>query len=83
MDRRWRAASKTFFRSATPEKIAEIDPGSVASRVGFRKGDIVLAVNGERVSASKDLERLSRGVAQLWEITLNRGGQVFTSVMGG
>jgi Do/DeqQ family serine protease len=63
--------------------IAEIDPGSVATRVGFRKGDIVLAVNGERVSASKDLERLSRGVAQLWEITLNRGGQVFTSVMGG
>ncbi len=43
----------------------------------------MLAVNGERVSASKDLERLSRGGAQLWEITLNRGGQVFTSVMGG
>jgi S1-C subfamily serine protease len=63
--------------------IAEVEDGSPASRVGFRKGDLILAVNGERVSASKDLERVLRGGSQMWRITINRGGQVLTSVLGG
>jgi S1-C subfamily serine protease len=63
--------------------IAEVDPGSVAQRVGFVKGDMVVAVNGARVVASKDLDRIVRGGANLWEITINRGGKVFTTVLGG
>jgi Do/DeqQ family serine protease len=63
--------------------IADVDEGSPASRVGFRKGDLILAVNGERVATSKDLERLLRGGSQTWRITINRGGQVLTSVLGG
>src|SRR5829696_2484853 len=49
--------------------IAEVDEGSAASRVGFRKGDLILAINGERVTASKDVERLIRGGGQMWRIT--------------
>jgi Do/DeqQ family serine protease len=63
--------------------IAEVDEGSAASRVGFRKGDMILAINGERVAASKDVERIIRGGGQMWRITINRGGQVLTSVLGG
>ncbi|HEX5866265.1 MAG TPA: DegQ family serine endoprotease [Beijerinckiaceae bacterium] len=63
--------------------IAEVDEGSAASRVGFRKGDLILAINGERVSASRDVERLIRGGGGTWRITINRGGQVLTSVLGG
>jgi len=63
--------------------IADVDEGSAASRVGFRKGDLILAINGERVTASKDVERLIRGGGQMWRITINRGGQVLTSVLGG
>lgn len=63
--------------------IADIDEGSVAARVGFQKGDVILAINGERVNASKDLERILRGGSQMWRITINRGGQVITSVLGG
>jgi S1-C subfamily serine protease len=63
--------------------IADIDEGSAAGRVGFRKGDLILAINGERVNTSKDLERILRGGSQLWRITINRGGQVITSVLGG
>ncbi len=63
--------------------IAEVDPGSVAQRVGFMKGDMVVAVNGARLAASRDLERVVRGGANLWEITINRGGKVFTTVLGG
>jgi Do/DeqQ family serine protease len=63
--------------------IADVDEGSPASRVGFRKGDLILAINGERVATSKDLDRLLRGSSQMWRITINRGGQVLTSVLGG
>ncbi len=63
--------------------IADVDEGSTASRVGFQKGDIILAINGERVTTSKDVERLVRGGGQMWRITINRGGQVLTSVLGG
>jgi Do/DeqQ family serine protease len=63
--------------------IADVDDGSPGSRVGFRKGDLILAINGERVTTSKDVERLLKGNSQMWRITINRGGQVLTSVLGG
>ena len=63
--------------------VTEVEPGSLAQRVGFQKGDVVLAVNGTRISTSKDLDRLARSPASSWEISISRGGQIFTSVFGG
>ncbi len=63
--------------------IQEVERGSVASRVGFQPGDLILAINGERVASSRDLDRFMRDGRGLWEITLNRGGRVFTTVLGG
>jgi len=70
--------------SADGVAIAEIEDGSVAQRVGFQKGDVILAINGERVASSKELERMiARSSRGMWQITINRGGQVITSVLGG
>jgi Do/DeqQ family serine protease len=63
--------------------VTELDAGSVAQRVGFQKGDQVLAINGQRVGSTKDAERLVRAGAGVWELTINRGGRVFNTVMGG
>jgi S1-C subfamily serine protease len=63
--------------------VVEVDPSSAAMRVGFQKGDILLAVNREAVKSSKDVERLSRSGASFWEITINRGGQVLTTMQRG
>ncbi len=63
--------------------LSDIDPASVASRVGFQKGDVIIGVNGVQVASSKELERLASRSAQVWEIKINRGGQVLTSVFGG
>jgi type II secretory pathway component PulC len=52
-------------------------------RVGLQKGDIILAINREKVRSSKDVERLTKAAASLWEISINRGGQIMTSVLGG
>jgi Do/DeqQ family serine protease len=63
--------------------LQEVERGSVASRVGFQPGDLILAINGERIAASRDLDRAMRDGRGVWEITLNRGGRVFTTVLGG
>src|SRR5829696_6132992 len=63
--------------------VTEVDPNSAAMRVGFQKGDILLAINREQVKSSKDVDRLSRTGASYWEIVINRGGQVLTTVQRG
>jgi len=63
--------------------VAELDENAVAARVGFQKGDQILAINGQRLSATKDVDRALRGGGPYWEITINRGGRVFTTVLGG
>jgi len=62
--------------------IADIDERSVAASVGFEKGDLIVAVNGERLVSTKDAERLIDRAGGYWEITINRGGRVFTTVLG-
>ena len=61
--------------------IAEVEEGSVAANVGFQKADQVLAINGERVASTKDVERLAKR-GGYWELTINRAGRVFTTVLG-
>jgi Do/DeqQ family serine protease len=63
--------------------ITEIDENSTAARVGFRKGDVVVAVNGETVKTSKDLDTVLKARVRAWQLTITRGGQTFTTVIGG
>jgi S1-C subfamily serine protease len=62
--------------------VADIDERSVAANVGFEKGDLIVAINGERLTTTKDAERLIDRANGYWEITVNRGGRVFTTVLG-
>jgi Do/DeqQ family serine protease len=63
--------------------VAELEENSVAARVGFQKGDQIVAVNGQKLSATKDIDRAMRNGGNYWEITINRGGRIFTTVLGG
>ncbi|WP_134499515.1 Do family serine endopeptidase [Microvirga pakistanensis] len=62
--------------------IAELEERSVAASVGFEKGDLIVAINGDRLASTKDAERLIDRAGGYWEITINRGGRVFTTVLG-
>jgi S1-C subfamily serine protease len=61
--------------------VAELDEQGVAASVGFQKGDQIVAINGERLTSTKDAERLTQR-GSYWELTINRGGRVFTTVFG-
>jgi Do/DeqQ family serine protease len=62
--------------------VADLEDRSVAASVGFEKGDQIVAINGERLASTKDAERVIDRNSGYWEITVSRGGRVFTTVLG-
>lgn len=63
--------------------VGEVSEGSTAARIGFQKGDIIMALNGERVKSSREVETAFRERKRAWEVTISRGGQTITSVFPG
>jgi Do/DeqQ family serine protease len=63
--------------------ISEIEDGSTAAAVNFQKGDLILAVNDVTVKTTRDLERATSRPRNYWKLTIGRGGEVMTSVIGG
>ena len=60
-----------------------VDENSIAARNGLQKGDMLVSINGQPVSSTKDVERATRTVQNAWEISINRNGEVLTSIFGG
>lgn len=56
--------------------IAEINPRGTAARVGLRVGDIVHSVNGTQIDTTKRLERETRRSVRVWDLEIERGGQI-------
>ncbi len=51
--------------------------------MNLQKGDVVVAVNDERISRTKDLEQAASARPRFWRLTIRRAGQVFQTVLGG
>ncbi len=58
--------------------ISRVEGRSVARRFGFRVGDIVLEVNGEKVQKIKQLETALAQPMNGWHFVISRGGQTMT-----
>ena len=63
--------------------ITELGGDSPAASVGFQKGDIILAVNNQKIGKTDDLEKAAGASQRLWRITLVRGGQQINVTLGG
>jgi len=64
--------------------VSEVAPDSAAANVNFQRGDVIIEVNDAKISTTRDLERATAGGRHYyWKITLGRGGQVLTTVIGG
>jgi S1-C subfamily serine protease len=63
--------------------IAEIDDGSSAASVNFQKGDIIVSVNDTKIATTRDLARVAGAKSYYWKMTIARGNEVFTTVIGG
>ncbi|HWG06869.1 MAG TPA: PDZ domain-containing protein, partial [Beijerinckiaceae bacterium] len=63
--------------------VDDIADNSPAAAVGLQKGDVVRAVNDEKIATTKDMTRATAGRRSYWKLEIVRGGQVITQVVGG
>ena len=63
--------------------ITALGGDSAAANVGFQKGDIILAVNNQKIAKTSDLDKASKVTSRLWRIVVVRGGQQINVTLGG
>ncbi len=51
--------------------------------LSLQKGDVVLAVNDTKILTTHDLERATSVQHDFWKISISRGDQIITTVVGG
>ena len=63
--------------------ISDIANGSQAAVVNLHKGDVIISVNDTKIATTRDLEKATRGKRYYWKISIARGKQLITTVLGG
>jgi len=63
--------------------IVELANGSLAGNVGFQRGDVIVSVNGQPITTSRDLARVTEKPSRVWQIVIQRGGQKIQVVLNG
>lgn len=63
--------------------VTEFTDDALAANVGFKRGDIILSVNGQKIARTSDLEKVTTEGARIWRITVLRDGQQLNVVLGG
>ncbi len=63
--------------------VTEVPESSIASNVGIQKGDVILAINDNRIARTADVQKATAARANFWRLSINRGGQVINTVIGG
>ncbi|NNF80543.1 MAG: Do family serine endopeptidase [Rhizobiales bacterium] len=53
--------------------------GGRAREIGFRRGDIVMEVNGQKIARVRDLEKVVRRAPDLWRMVMKRNGRIIRS----
>src|SRR5579885_1840532 len=69
--------------SAKGVVVLDVADGSAAESVGFKRGDIIVSVNDQKIEKTRDLERVTRERSRSWKIVLNRGGREIAVVLRG
>jgi len=63
--------------------ILDVDAGSYASNVGFKRGDVIVSVNNQRIEKTRDLARAVSAPTRTWRVILQRGGHEISAVFNG
>ncbi|GLH76225.1 serine protease [Bradyrhizobium sp. SSBR45G] len=79
------AVADELHLDADTEGVVILEPGdgTTAANVGFQKGDVIMAVNNQKIAKTADLDKAAREQARLWRITVLRGGQQINVTLGG
>lgn len=64
------------YRGQTGVVITAVAPGSPSDRIGLQKGDIILSVNGNDITATKVLAAVAGSDPMFWRVAIDRNGQI-------
>jgi len=78
-------AEELGLQSADPGvTVVKVRPGTIAARLQFQPGDMILRLNNHAVGSVADLKAmLGQAAPQGWAITVRRGGETLTVSIGG
>ncbi len=63
--------------------IVDVERSSPAARLGLRPGDIILRLQGEVISTSRQLAGLTARGDRFWRMTIDRNGRIANYMIGG
>jgi Do/DeqQ family serine protease len=63
--------------------VADVQEGSNAAAVGLQKGDVIVAVNNVKIATTRELQQATNKQESYWKLSVDRGGQMLTSIIGG
>ncbi|HLN25398.1 MAG TPA: DegQ family serine endoprotease [Patescibacteria group bacterium] len=63
--------------------IVRLKRGSIANRLGFQPGDVILRVNDRAIGSVAELRGVLAAGAQDWKVAIRRSGEVLTISVGG
>ena len=65
----------TVGKQTTSARVDAVQPASAAEAAGFKPGDLVLAINGEKIDSFSDMQRIvSISAGETLSIDVDRGG---------
>jgi S1-C subfamily serine protease len=61
----------------------EVTRDSAVERIGLKKGDVLVSIDGEKVQTSRDVVALARVRQYYWKLVIRRDGELMTTNIGG
>ncbi len=63
--------------------ISDIAEGTPAAAAGFKPGDVIVEVNGEKIARTGELDTLTQTPMRAWRILVIRGGRAISALLPG
>ena len=63
--------------------VSAVADNSAAAMTGIQKGDVILGLDRAKVTSTRQVERATAARQDFWHVTLDRGGQIIDSELGG
>jgi S1-C subfamily serine protease len=63
--------------------VLEVEQRTPAARLGVRRGDIVVAINDEKVTSVAQLDQVLAASGGGWRLSVERGGKLFNIAIQG
>ena len=63
--------------------VSEVAENSPAASLNLQRGDVIVAVNDERMLRTADVQATLAKRVRFWRITIKRGGQTFQTIVNG